>query len=170
MDNFLECPICCDIATNAVESVCCNKIFCSQCITEMKESNGVNVECPLCRNKDMKTKESVLARRMIMELTIDCPNKCDSKIIKTKLKDHLKMCPNADEQDQQMKDNCNNNNNENDIDMSDMKQTIEIDTENDTNKNMITPNGTNDNKEESDIEIMDAIKQNYNGKKKKKKK
>eukprot|EP01084_Bolivina_argentea_P246266 412175_1 len=92
VDKFLECPICRDVADNAVETECCNKIFCQKCISNLQSTN--NMSCPLCRKSPIKTNKSILARRMIDSLPCQCPNKCDEKLTRCRLQNHLKLCPN----------------------------------------------------------------------------
>ena len=58
-------------------------------------SNGKEANCPFCRKSPFETKKSVFAQRMVNEMTVNCPNKCDSKILKSELKQHLTECPNA---------------------------------------------------------------------------
>ena len=86
--DFLNCPVCLEIASNAVECKNCANIFCEKCAVDLIAKN-----CPICREK-LAVKISLLARRMIGTLPQVCPNTCGVTSTVGNMQDHLKSCPN----------------------------------------------------------------------------
>ena len=84
-DNDFKCLCCLDYAREAVESLCCGIILCAQCAPALNK-------CPGCRNSPMRTQTSVLARRIIASLPVDCPF-CAHKTSVSELDKHLEFCP-----------------------------------------------------------------------------
>ena len=82
--DFLTCPICLEVATNAVESECCTTIYCEQCAV-------LNRSCPTCRNSPFYMKPNMLARKMINSIPVKCD--CGSDVARADLKEHQKLCP-----------------------------------------------------------------------------
>lgn len=82
MDN-LECPICLEIAENAVECIQCAQILCQKCTVELKR-------CPICR-KESSFKDSAFARKLINNLPKTCDD-CGMKTTIIEFKNHV--CPN----------------------------------------------------------------------------
>lgn len=91
-DDFLTCLVCLEIANDAVESECCNSIYCKNCAEGIKNSN--NKACAKCRSEPFKWKDSILARRMIGSLPCECPN-CKQGTTLGNLNTHLLVCPTA---------------------------------------------------------------------------
>ncbi len=88
-DPFLTCPICIDIATEAVESNCCGVIYCLKCARDI-----LSESCPNCRGSPFKWRETLIARRMINSLPRLCPH-CEEKTTFGELKNHNLKCPKA---------------------------------------------------------------------------
>lgn len=84
MDN-LECPICLDLARDAVECTQCASILCEVCAKELKK-------CPICR-AEKSFKDSAFARKIINNLPQKCQY-CDFKAPLVELKYHLPKCEN----------------------------------------------------------------------------
>ena len=85
MEDDLKCSICLDIASDAVETMCCFQIHCPTCISNLEE-------CPNCR-ANLETKPSMVVRRIIGRLPITCPNKkCNLQTTRADLDLHLMKC------------------------------------------------------------------------------
>ena len=82
-DNF-KCPICLDFAENAVESVCCHKIFCERCVHQLDR-------CPTCKNPYFRITSNISIRRIIGEIPAECPF-CKNGIQRGNLEDHKANC------------------------------------------------------------------------------
>lgn len=91
--NFV-CPMCLDVAKDAVESSCCNHVFCRQCFTVLTQQNGMFTLCPLCRAV-LKCVEVPLIRRIINDLPWECPSKCNTpNLRRSDMEKHLNsLCP-----------------------------------------------------------------------------
>ena len=89
-DDRWLCPICLDIFEDAVETPCCHNLFCEQCIKRTPT-------CPLCNlriNHLEGLKPNIPIRRLVMELSVPCPNdSCDDIIRKGEMEKHTKVCP-----------------------------------------------------------------------------
>jgi hypothetical protein len=89
-DDYLTCPICLELAKNAVECEACNNLMCEACVAGLKKK-----ECPACRKGDgFKVRASILARRMIGSMPQVCPNECGTTSTVGNMQDHLKKCAN----------------------------------------------------------------------------
>jgi TNF receptor-associated factor 4 len=88
-DDRWLCPICLDIFEDAVETPCCHNLFCEACIKRTPT-------CPLCNlriNPLDGLKPNIPIRRLVMELSVPCPNDdCDKIIRKGEQEKHLKEC------------------------------------------------------------------------------
>lgn len=91
-DDFLTCLVCLEIANDAVESECCNCIYCKKCAEGIRASR--NSSCAKCRAGSFKWRDSVLARRMISSMPCECPN-CKQGTTLGDLNTHLLVCPAA---------------------------------------------------------------------------
>ncbi len=89
MQDYLQCPICLDIAKNAVECEACHNLMCDQCVSDLRKK-----ECPACRKENFKVAPSILARRMIGAMPQQCPNLCGTTTTVSNMVDHLKKCTN----------------------------------------------------------------------------
>jgi hypothetical protein len=86
--EFLNCPICLELAQNAVECEKCNNLMCEPCVQRLKKK-----ECPSCR-EILTVRPSILARRMIGSLPQSCLNDCGTITTIGNMADHLKKCAN----------------------------------------------------------------------------
>jgi len=87
--NYLECPVCLCIASNAVEVLCCNRIYCEKCVNDLKKYNH---PCAMCQKLKFDFKISILAQRMIGELPAECEF-CKQKTTRSELSNHQSRCP-----------------------------------------------------------------------------
>jgi hypothetical protein len=87
----LKCPICIDYANEPIECQLCNNIFCTLCL--YKEDKLMYKSCPMCR-KEPNFKESQFAKRLLNNIPIDCPNKCEITVSRIDIKTHLLKCEN----------------------------------------------------------------------------
>ena len=87
MEEEFTCPICMDVAEDAVETSCCHHIFCEECLVDVR-----NNCCPQCR-APLSAQPSHLARRLIGNMPVACPYKCDAKVTRSELKSHSNNCP-----------------------------------------------------------------------------
>ena len=73
-DDRWICPICLDIFNDAVETPCCNNLFCEKCIKNTRS-------CPLCNMRIVGAlKPNIPIRRLVLELQTKCPNvNCKTK-------------------------------------------------------------------------------------------
>ena len=86
-DDRWCCPICLEIFEDAVETSCCNNLFCEKCIKMART-------CPLC-NKPMSghLKPNIPIRRLVLELNINCPNnECKSIVRRCDQERHISDC------------------------------------------------------------------------------
>eukprot|EP00794_Sanderia_malayensis_P013956 gene13956-15412_t len=90
-DSMLEsltCPICLEIAKDAVESTCCHHIFCEEC-KRMLDGHP----CPQCRKNDFTTTISHVTRRIIGNLPVPCEwIGCKDQLVRSELKEHMAKC------------------------------------------------------------------------------
>ena len=86
-DDRWLCPICLDIFYDAVETPCCNNLFCFDCIKQTRQ-------CPLCNKRITgQLKPNIPIRRLVMELSIPCTNdQCSVVVRKCDLEKHLDTC------------------------------------------------------------------------------
>ena len=85
VNDALTCPLCLDYAAEAVEMKCYHQVYCLKCI-EVCQS------CPSCRVLDICHTPSLLARRMISNIPIDCPDHCGEQTTRGELEKHRKIC------------------------------------------------------------------------------
>jgi len=93
--EFLECPLCCEVFTQVVESPCCHKCFCYKCISDWISRSQ---NCPDCR-KSLSSVEKLIPnipfQRLVDELPAICDNSslgCKDRITRGILQEHLKKC------------------------------------------------------------------------------
>lgn len=85
-DDYLKCPICLEISDDAVETVCCGNIFCSNCIK-------LESKCPLCRDSNFRFTPNISLRRIIDNIQVECKNdNCSFKTTFKNMKEHYKEC------------------------------------------------------------------------------
>jgi hypothetical protein len=87
LQNHLMCPVCLELAVNAVECTACNNIMCDPCVQALKSRS-----CPSCRQEDFRTAPSIVVRRMIGSLPQTCPNECGTNTTYGEMPNHLKRC------------------------------------------------------------------------------
>lgn len=87
LQNHLICPMCLELASNAVECTACNNIFCESCVQALKTRS-----CPSCRQQDFQTRPSIVVRRMIGSLPQVCPNECGTTTTYGEMPNHLRKC------------------------------------------------------------------------------
>ena len=83
-EDFLVCPICLEVVTDAVESSCCTVLFCEKCVSSINS-------CPTCRALSFSVKPNLFARKMANSVSIQC-DYCNSTITKGDLEDHKLLC------------------------------------------------------------------------------
>ena len=73
-----------------METPCCHNLFCEACIRRTPT-------CPLCNlriNPLDGLKPNIPIRRLVLELSISCPNEyCDDIVRKGEVEKHTKACP-----------------------------------------------------------------------------
>ena len=86
INNDLQCGICLDVATKAVETSCCHQLFCEPCLAPKEVKN-----CPMCR-KQLRTWPNLVIRRIIGKLKQPCIF-CHVPIERSNLEAHQETCP-----------------------------------------------------------------------------
>jgi len=85
--STLQCPVCLDLAENAMELSCCHALYCEFCI------NGIaNKTCPSCRHPSITYTPSIMGRRLIGSMVINCPLGCGATLPKSNMKSHANSC------------------------------------------------------------------------------
>ena len=119
-DEF-QCPICTLVPRDVHQASCCGKMFCRSCLDELKRAY-LNYTCPNCREdltyncfKDSNTNRKIrhlhiyctnrkcrwegslqdiykhLSKCLFQ--TVECSNKCGTRLDRCNLENHLKKCP-----------------------------------------------------------------------------
>ncbi|XP_013391120.1 E3 ubiquitin-protein ligase SINA-like 4 [Lingula anatina] len=87
IEEELKCPICFEIAENAMETSCCHKLFCLKCLAGVGERS-----CPNCR-RPYQAMVSHFARRLINTMPVECPLGCgQTPLTRGDLPDHNRLC------------------------------------------------------------------------------
>lgn len=85
--DSMTCPICFEIANNAVETSCCHQVYCEYCLSVVG-----NQPCPQCR-QPFTMQVSHISRRIIGSMPVTCSVKgCNAKVMRSELKDHELGC------------------------------------------------------------------------------
>lgn len=85
--DSMTCPICFEIAENAVETSCCHQVYCEYCLSIVG-----NKPCPQCRQQ-FTMLVSHISRRIIGSMPVHCVFKgCEAKVMRSELKDHEAKC------------------------------------------------------------------------------
>jgi len=84
INKELECGICLEICYEAVETSCCNNLYCQKCISGIKN-------CPTCRVHNFRLYPSKVARRMISKLPAQCKH-CEDEMERGLLGTHKLQC------------------------------------------------------------------------------
>lgn len=87
--DYLNCSICLQLATFAVETNCCHNIYCETCITTAKASKDC---CPSCRKGKFMFTTNYLARRMVNSMPGECLHKCGTPLTRGDLEEHQRKC------------------------------------------------------------------------------
>ena len=87
IEDEFKCPICLDLAENAVETECCNHAYC-----EVHAKPFEAKSCPTCRTTPFRYKPAIIVRRMINNLTTECPFCKSSNVQRGNLEDHKRTC------------------------------------------------------------------------------
>ena len=85
--DFVTCLICLEIADDAMETSCCHKIYCRDCLSKVESRL-----CPTCR-QEFKMIISHTTRRIIGSLPASCPNAgCSLESTVSEIKVHERKC------------------------------------------------------------------------------
>lgn len=63
----LQCPVCLEVAREAVESHCCGHVFCYECVELIRNKDN---KCSLCNAAPFKTNEAKSIRRIISNIKV----------------------------------------------------------------------------------------------------
>jgi hypothetical protein len=88
VNDFINCPICLEMIEDAMETPCCNNIFCEKCIIRTET-------CPICtrRYNMYQLAPNIPMRRLINEIVISCKNEgCEVQCTKANLTKHNAIC------------------------------------------------------------------------------
>jgi len=92
-NDWLDCPICLNIMSDAIDTPCCHECYCRLCLSDWISRNQT---CPSCRKELDSAKncqKNFKINRMINELPIECSNKsCPVPTTRGNIDDHLKTC------------------------------------------------------------------------------
>ena len=83
-EDELHCPVCLQVARDAVEAVCCHKFFCAECA-------GRVPRCPTCRADPFRTSPSVAVRRLVDRLRDRC-DICGVNVLHSDFAAHRTRC------------------------------------------------------------------------------
>lgn len=87
-EEHLKCIICLEIANDALITLCCHVLLCSNCSSLLQKK-----PCPNCRKRPFKLQPCYFARKLITQLPVPCTNQgCKQMTTYGELKDHLKNC------------------------------------------------------------------------------
>ena len=85
--DSMTCPICFELANDAVETSCCHHVYCEYCLSIVG-----NRSCPQCR-QPFKMLVSHISRRIIGAMPVPCTIMgCTAKVMRSELKDHEMNC------------------------------------------------------------------------------
>jgi hypothetical protein len=87
LEQNLKCPICLTIADEPWETSCCGHIFCNRCIKNIK-----NLNCPICRSKQVNFRENTFVKMLLNNILVKCPYGCDSSLPIANSKIHRYQC------------------------------------------------------------------------------
>ena len=94
-----KCQLCGLIPSpeTANEVICCGVLYCNECITKLiPKTKEEKMECLICKSNDMKYRkikdENKIIYRIIKNLNIKCPYKCEWEGIWSDLDKHLNEC------------------------------------------------------------------------------
>ena len=80
----------------ANEVICCGVLYCNDCLKKIVTKKQEIKECPICKSNDMKYRkikdENKIFYKVLNNLNIKCPYKCEWKGIWSDLENHLNEC------------------------------------------------------------------------------
>ena len=88
VNDLVNCPICLDMIEDAMETPCCNNIFCEKCIIRTHV-------CPICTSEYFHRQliPNIPMRRLINEIVTKCKNEgCEVECTRANLPKHLEVC------------------------------------------------------------------------------
>ena len=88
IEEEFRCPICLEVAKDAVETECCNHAYCEEHAKTIADGGS---SCPTCRKTQFRYRPAMMARRVIGNLPAECPF-CESTVQLGNLEDHKKIC------------------------------------------------------------------------------
>ena len=89
IEEEFQCPICLELAEDAVETECCNHAYCEEHAKTIAAGGGM---CPTCRATPFRYRPAVMVRRLINNLPTECPFCKSATIQRGNLEDHKKTC------------------------------------------------------------------------------
>lgn len=101
VDEAFQCPVCYKLFEVPTEMLCCNRVFCHDCISQWLQRP--NTSCPVCRVQVDSSflRPNVAIARMISRQSIICKY-CGSTTSRGSLKEHFHLCEKAPKQKTQL--------------------------------------------------------------------
>ena len=93
-----KCKLCGLIPSpeTANEIICCGILYCNECLQKLISTEEGKIECPICKLNDMKYRkikdENKIFYKVLKNLNIKCPYKCEWEGIWSDLEKHLNEC------------------------------------------------------------------------------
>ena len=93
-----KCKLCGLIPSpeTANEIICCGVLYCNECLQKLISTKEEKMECPICKSNDMKYRkikdENKIFYKVLKNLNIKCPYKCEWEGIWSDLEKHLNEC------------------------------------------------------------------------------
>ena len=93
-----KCKLCGLIPSpeTANEIICCGILYCDECLQKLISTKDEKMECPICKSNDIlhrKIKDgNKIFYKVLKNLNIKCPYKCEWKGIWSDLESHLNEC------------------------------------------------------------------------------
>lgn len=85
-DPLIQCSICLEEPTDAVECSDCHNIFCEKCAEPLKS-------CAMCKKEPMRSVTNIAIRRVVDRMPIACEG-CGKCVPRGDMAVHLKHCDN----------------------------------------------------------------------------
>jgi hypothetical protein len=93
-----KCKLCGLIPSpeTANEIICCGVLYCNECLQKLISTKEEKMECQICKSNDMKYRkikdENKIFYKVLKNLNIKCPYKCEWEGIWSDLEKHLNEC------------------------------------------------------------------------------
>jgi hypothetical protein len=93
-----KCKLCGLIPSpeTANEIICCGVLYCNECLKNLISTKEEAIKCPICKINDMKHRkikdENKIFYKVLKNLNLKCPYKCEWKGIWSDLEKHLNEC------------------------------------------------------------------------------